>query len=142
MSLRITTASGSRQSNIVNLPTGNAPSNYVSLACTAVIDNRTGEPLTVMSSFFSSFDGLHLVIMDATGQQLVRQSYLFHQSPYSPTKRPFTLPPGSTTKELRFPIYDIPSTIKLVRLRLEGTLPGSAYSGGLTSNVVKVNIDE
>lgn len=140
--LRITTGSCSRETNIVRLATGNVPSNYVSVACTAVIDNQTGGPLTIMSSYYSCFDGLHLVVLDPSGKQLARQSYLSHQSPYSPTKRRFTLPPGKTTDELRFSIYDIPSTTKTVSLRLDGTLPGSTYSGGLTSNVVNVKIGE
>jgi hypothetical protein len=142
VSLRITTGSASRQSNIVHLPVGDVPSNYVSFACTAVVDNQAGGPLTIMSAFHSSFDGLHLMVMDTSGKQLARQSYLYHQSPYSPTKRPFTLSPGRTTKDLRFPIGGIPTTTKTVSLRLEGTLPGSAYSGSLTSNVVSVKIDE
>jgi len=142
VSLQIATASCSRETNIVHLPTGNVPSNYVSFVCTAVINNQTGGPLTIMSSFFSAFDGVHLTVLDASGKQLARQSYIYHQSPYSLTKRPFTLPPGETSRELHLPIYGIPTTNLTVSLRLEGTLPGSTYSGGLTSNIVNAKIEK
>jgi hypothetical protein len=142
VSLRITTVSATRQSTIVRLPIGDFQSNYVSFACAAIIDNHTDGPLTVMSSFFSSFDGLHLMVMDTSGRKLARQSYLAHQSPYSLIAQPFTLPSGSAARELRFPIYDIPASTRTVSVRLEGTLPGSAYSGGLTSNIVNVKISK
>src|SRR5262245_12205040 len=53
---------------------------YVILACDAVIDNKTGEDLTVLSSFYSAFDGLGVQIL-RDGKVVGDQAYLGHQSP-------------------------------------------------------------
>jgi len=34
----------------------------------------------------------------------------------------------------------LPDTVKTVRLQIEGTMSGSSYNGGITSNIVEVNI--
>src|SRR5439155_1026842 len=53
---------------------------YLLLACDALIDNETGEELTVTSSFSSAFDGLSLQILRG-GRKVGEQPYVMHQSP-------------------------------------------------------------
>src|SRR4051794_13942097 len=59
--------------------------------CQAVIVNRTGGTLRVLSNFFSAFDGLTLVVEAEGGRELARQPYVRHRSPYSAVPRPFPL---------------------------------------------------
>jgi hypothetical protein len=112
----------------------------VLLICRVVLDNQTGQELTVHSHFFSAFDGLELVVLDKNGRRLVRQGYTVHQSPYSATPQPFLLKKGRNERELGFPVSKIPKGLQEVRVQLKGTLPDSAYDKMLSSNVVPVNI--
>jgi len=118
--------------------------NAVTINCKVVIDNQTGAPLTVMSSFYSAFDGLWILASDPSSKEIVRQPSTAIQSPFTfIDKRPFPLPNGRTTNEsLGSAIFGIPATNTSVRVRLEGTLPQSAFTGSLTSSVVEVAIME
>src|SRR5260370_41805070 len=68
--------------------------------CAAALDSATGKDLTVRSSFSSAFDGLELVVTTKEGKTLAQQPYTFHQSPFAPTGRDFTLKQGSTEAAL------------------------------------------
>src|SRR6266849_3901454 len=68
--------------------------------CAAVLDNATGKDLSVRSSFSSAFDGLELVVTTKEGKTLAQQLYTFHQSPFAPPSRDFTLKQGSTEATL------------------------------------------
>jgi len=113
---------------------------YLDIACTAAIDNRTGSSLTVTSSFFSAFDGLSMVVMSNDGQQLAAQSYVMHQSPSSAEGHPFVLPPGRTTHEMRIPVFALTNAPAEVGLQLVGHLPRSAFTAGVTSGIVRVTV--
>lgn len=113
---------------------------YLDVACTAVLENRTGSSLTVTSSFFSAFDGLSLVVTSDDDRQLASQGYAMHQSPSTFEGRPFVLPPGRTTQEMRFPIFALTNAPESVRLQLVGHLPRSTFTAGLTSGIVRVAI--
>jgi hypothetical protein len=99
---------------------------YVLFRCDAVIDNATGKDLTVRSNFNSVFDGLELVVTTPDGEVLAQQGYTYHQSPVSLGKS-FTLKQGRTERALVFPIGEISSEAKTLKVRLVGTLPGSDY---------------
>jgi hypothetical protein len=79
----------------------------VILGCDVVIDNQAGEDLTVLSNFFSAFDGLSVVVLKE-GKELRSQSYLAHQSPFSVEKRPHVLKKGNNEGHMRFPISAAP----------------------------------
>lgn len=64
----------------------------VVLACDVAIDNQTGEDLTVLSHYFSAFDGLSVVVLK-DGKELRSRSYLGHQSPHKEI-RPYVLRKG------------------------------------------------
>ncbi len=100
------------------------------LACEVVIDNQTGEDLTVFSNFFSSFDGLHIVLLKE-GKELRNQSYLFHQSPMA-EKRPYVLKKGKNEGHLRFPLSAAPEDWAGLEVKIVGCLPGSKFEGKLT----------
>jgi hypothetical protein len=108
----------------------------VIFACDVVIDNQTGEDLTVLSSFFSAFDGLSIVLLKE-GKELRDQSYLVHQSPFGP-ERPFVLKKGKNEGQLRFPISGAPDDWTRLEVKIRGGLPGSKYEGKLISNAKKI----
>ncbi|MBV9470260.1 MAG: hypothetical protein JO316_01060 [Abitibacteriaceae bacterium] len=109
--------------------------------CDATLINRTGTTIQVKSNFSSAFDGLELIVFDEHGKRLVQQPYIWHQSPYSfLNPRTFDLKPGANQQPLTFPIRDLPSQLKTLRVLLVGTLPGSTYEGVLCSDVVTVSI--
>jgi hypothetical protein len=41
-----------------------------------------------------------------------------------------------------FPVPDLPRDVKMVKVRLVGTLPGSAYQRILSSETIEVNVKE
>ena len=115
--------------------------------CRVAINNQTDVPLTV-TNLFSRFPGLALKIADWNGREL-KKTYAapLHASTW-------TFPPGgqkefklmygvpATSGSYQYPGISLPDTAKTVRLVIEGTLSGSSYSGGITSNVVKAKIPE
>jgi hypothetical protein len=110
--------------------------------CEVLLDNATGKELTVRSNFSSAFDGLELVVTTREGKTLAQQPYTWHQSPFAPPGRDFTLKQGSTTATLVFPIRDLPGDVKVLKVRLVGTLPGSAYRRILSTETVEVKVKE
>ena len=113
---------------------------FLNVDCAVVLENRTASSLTVTSSFFSAFDSLTLVVSCDDGRQIASQGYVMHQSPFSIDGRPFVLPPGRTTKDLRIPVFPLTNAPERVRLQLVGHLPRSTFSEGLTSDIVRVAV--
>jgi hypothetical protein len=114
---------------------------YTLFRCEAVLDNATGKDLSVRSNFSSVFDGLELVVTTREGKTLAQEPYIFHQSPFS-MGRDFPLKQGATKQTLGFPITDLPADVKSLKVRLVGTLPGSAYSRILSSETLEVSVKE
>jgi len=108
--------------------------------CDAVLDNATGNDLTVRSNFSSVFDGLELVVTTTEGKILAQQGYTWHQSPFAPPGRSFKLKQGPTQGALGFPLRDLPVETKTLKVRLVGTLPGSDYRHILSSETLEVKI--
>jgi hypothetical protein len=104
----------------------------VLLACDVVIDNQTGEDLTVLSNFFSAFDGLSIVLLKE-GKELRNQSYLVHQSPMG-KKCSYVLKKGKNDGEMRFPIDAAPDNWAGLEVKIIGTLPGSKFEEKLISD--------
>ncbi len=102
-----------------------------------VIDNQTGEDLTVQSNFFSAFDGLSMLLLK-DGMKVAEQSYLYHQSPYSADPRPFILKKGKNQKDMRFPFRLPPEDWAGLQAKMVGDLPGSKFKGKLESNTIKI----
>ncbi len=111
--------------------------------CQVVLDNESGDPLTVNSNFGSAFDGLEIVVTDIAGKVLLQQPYTYHQSPYSPDAgRKFTLARGKTKTELLFTVSTFGASDKPVKVRLVGMLPGSAFYRILSTDTLKVAIHD
>ena len=110
--------------------------------CEARFDNATGNELAVRSKFHSAFDGLELVVTDKNGKTLAQPPYTWHQSPFTVNGRDFILKEGSTSAKMVFPVPDLPRDVKMVKVRLVGTLPGSAYQRILSSETIEVNVKE
>jgi hypothetical protein len=112
---------------------------HILFRCDAVLDNASGKDLTVVSNFFSAFDGLQLVVTTTDGKVLAQKGYIWHQSPAS-SGREFPLKKGRNEEELRFPIRDLPGDVKTFKVRLVGTLPGSGYDRILSSETLEVKV--
>jgi hypothetical protein len=95
--------------------------------------------LRVRTYFGSVFDGIELLVLSESGEKLLQQPYIYHQSPYSPHGRDLPLKTGETRETLRFPV-DLPKNIRSVRLLLVGVLPGCERAGLLCSGSVTVAI--
>src|SRR5262245_60820546 len=78
----------------------------VVIRCDTVIENNAGRVVNVRSNFFSAFDGLAVVVRDAKGKELLREPYIFHQSPRASAKD-YPLQPGANKATLGFPV-DLP----------------------------------
>jgi hypothetical protein len=116
--------------------------NDILFRCELVLDNDTGRDLAVRSSFYSAFDGLELVVTNPEGKVLVQQSYLFHQSPFTPEGRKFPLKQGKTAGTLVFPIRGLPGDARSLKVRLVGTLPGSGYDRILSPETLTVEVKD
>jgi hypothetical protein len=110
--------------------------------CDLLLDNTTNKDLTVRSNFSSVFDGLELVVTTHEGKLLAQQGYTFHQSPFAPPGRDFTLKQGTTKGTLVFPIGELPREVKILKVRLVGVLPGSEYRRILSSETIEVTVKE
>lgn len=108
----------------------------VIMACDVIIDNQTGAELTVLSNFFSAFDGLSVVVLKE-GKELKSQHYLFHQSPNF-RERPHILKIGKTERDMRFPVGDLPANWAGLEVEITGYLPGSKFEQKLTSGKKKI----
>jgi hypothetical protein len=114
-------------------------SGAVLLCCTATLKNNSGVELQVRTNFFSVFDGMFLLVLGESGEKLLQQPYIYHQSPYSPHGRDLPLKTGETRGTLCFPV-DLPKETRSVRLLLVGFLPGCDRSGLLCSGSMIVAI--
>jgi hypothetical protein len=133
VTLHIGTVSAVRQPMIVS----GVHTNSVTFWCEATLDNQTGAPLTA-TGLYSAFDGMRLVVLDASDKELARRG---HADAFSTmVTQSFTLPVGKTTEKLWFPWCSVPSMNQAVVVRVEGGLKGSSYTGSITSNVVDVKI--
>lgn len=133
VTLRIDSVSAVRQPMIV----AGIHTNSVTFSCEATLDNQTGVPLTI-TGLYSPFDGMRLVVLDASGGEVARRG---HADAFSTIQtQQFTLAVGQTTEKLWFPWCDVPVAALNVRVRIEGRLPGSSYTGSVTSKVVEVKI--
>jgi hypothetical protein len=110
--------------------------------CDVRLDNATGRDLTVRTNFSSVFDGLELVVTNSEGKVFDQQGYTFHQSPFAPPGRTFTLKRGSTRGTLVFPVGDLSSEVTTLKVRLVGTLPGSDYPHILSTETIEVHVEE
>jgi hypothetical protein len=108
--------------------------------CEAALDNHTEKDLVVGSHFFSAFDGLSLRVTDDSGRLLAQQAFLIHQSPFTSHDRKFPIHPGRNTHHMPFALSQLTNPPPTLRVQLFGTLPGSAYTGGVTSQVFRVTV--
>jgi hypothetical protein len=129
VSLSITSATAQRKPDMLDI------------WCDAALDNHTDAPLVVTSNGSSAFDGLTLLVRDVNDRLLAQQSFLFHQSPDREGKH-FTLRVGRNTHHMGFPLFTLTNAPSTLRLQLVGTLPGSGYHTGLTSQVFRVTVKE
>jgi hypothetical protein len=113
----------------------------MNVRCEAVLANRTGESIAVSTNFGSPFDGISVVISSEDGEEIRRQSYIYHQSPYA-ENRSIDLTPGETRRVLMFPMDGPAPGSPWIRVRLEGGLPGTRFAMGLSSNDVRVSIGD
>jgi hypothetical protein len=97
---------------------------YVHFRFKASLNNATGKDLTVRTNFGSAFGGLTPEVRSEKGKTLALQSCTYHQSPFAPPGREFTLKKGITKGKLVFPIHDFPGDAQVVKVYLSGTLPG------------------
>ena len=111
----------------------------VLLVCTATLKNHSGVELRVRTNFGSVFDGINILVLRDSGEKLLQQSYVYHQSPYSFQARDLPLKTGETRGTLSFPV-DLPKDTRSVRLLLVGILPGCDRSGLLCSGSATVAI--
>jgi hypothetical protein len=111
----------------------------VLLVCTATLKNHSGVELRMRTNFLSVFDGIEVLVLRVSGEKLLQQPYVYHQSPYSFQARDLPLKTGETCETLRFPV-DLPKDTPSVRLLLVGILPGCDRSGPLRSRSVIVAI--
>jgi hypothetical protein len=113
--------------------------------CDVTVHNQTGTPLTVTNLFVMP-PGLALKVADLNGKELKR----VYAWPLKAWK--WTHAPGSQREFKRLGYgakpgrngnvhgISLPETVQVVRLQIEGTLSGSSYGRGITSNVVEVKI--
>ena len=125
---------------ILEQPTTERLQREIFFKCTVALENATGKDLSVRSSYFSAFDGLEIVITTPEGRTLIQQGYAHHQSPFTFRGREFIAKNGSTTQTLVFPVSGLPKDLKMVRVRLVGTLPGSTFTRILSTETFDVKI--
>jgi hypothetical protein len=109
---------------------------YVLLSCEVVIDNQTDEELTVMSNFFSAFDGLHVLLL-RNGKIEADEAYIWHQSPRAEAM-PYVLKKGKNQRDLRIPFRLPPDDWASLQAKAVGELPGSCFKGKLESNTTEI----
>ena len=108
--------------------------------CQVTLDNDTSQDLSVISNFYSAFDGLELVVTNAHGKVLLQQHYLSHQSPSTPDGREFVVKRGKTTDTIVFPVRSFGTVGDSIRVRVVGTLPRSSYRRILSTDTIRTVI--
>jgi hypothetical protein len=96
--------------------------------CQIVIDNETGQELEGTSHYNTGYSGsLKVVVSDVNGKEIARASKNSYLSNWSIAPIVTVLPKGRDTFELSIPIDGrlLPTNLAGVRVRVEGTLPGS-----------------
>ena len=87
----------------------------------------------------AAFDGLSVVVRDASGGELARQSALAHQSPYA-RNVPYALARGTTRRPLSFMLQQLEHGAA-VEVSLEGGLIGNAdHAEGYASEALSVSV--
>ena len=104
--------------------------NEVVIHCAVALDNQTGIPLTATNVYSQ---GLALIVGDAGGKELSRA----HAAPFKIER--FDLRRGSETNETYY-ICPVPASTHVIRLHLEGELPGSSFTAHLRSAVVEAKL--
>ena len=113
--------------------------------CHVRIDNQTDASLTA-TNLFARSPGLALKVSDLNGLELKRtyaaalHTWKFTFAPGSQTDYKLMYGVPSSSGSYGKPGISLPDAAKSVRLQIEGAFSGSGYSGGITSNVVEVNI--
>jgi hypothetical protein len=107
------------------------------IRCQATLTNNTGSEISTHSTFATAFDGLQLVGLAADGKPVLRQPYVFHQSPHADAAA-HPLPLGETSQTLAFPVH-LEAAPPALQVRLEGELPGTRFAA-LVSNTLGVAI--
>jgi hypothetical protein len=83
--------------------------------CTATLKNDSGIELQVRTNFSSVYDGIEILVLRGSGEKLLQQPFVYHQSPYSFRGRDLPLKSRETRETLRFPV-DLPKDTPSVRL--------------------------
>ena len=102
------------------------------------LDNRTGREVVARSNCGSAFDGLQVVVRDAAGKELARQSVAYHKSPFAEAVR-CPLPPGKT-RDTVTALVDLPAEARTLRVSVYGTLPQSGIDDLLLTDVLPVTV--
>src|SRR5262249_53164085 len=97
----------------------------VVFACDVILDNNSGDDLTIQSRFFSAFDGLSLVVLQ-DGKPIHDRAYIFHQSPLG-EPRAYTLKKGKNAFEMRIPVEPMAENWPKLHAKVVGTLPESKF---------------
>ena len=111
--------------------------------CKFTIHNGSSASLST-TNLFTAPPGLALKISDLNGNELTR----LHANPWMDYARNSPLiPPGDSKFKELYGIggwhsrpFPLPESVRIVRVRLEGTLTASGFTNRLTSNVVEVNV--
>jgi hypothetical protein len=111
----------------------------LSLEADVVVHNRTGAPLNVISTCSSAYDGLTVVLREPSGQEVYRQAFIAHQSPYG-EGQVYPLRPGDNSRRLVYPIFELTPPNGPVDVTIEGGFPGTAWPSGLASESVRITI--
>ncbi|MFT4976894.1 MAG: hypothetical protein ACI8S6_002799 [Myxococcota bacterium] len=101
--------------------------------CQARWYNGIGQILAGESSFGGLLDGVILVAIDGDGNEVARQSSIYHQSPMY-LAQPILLPTGESSATLHIPLEGI-TPDQLAQVRLEGGLIGHPqYAAGFVTD--------
>jgi hypothetical protein len=113
--------------------------------CNVTVNNQTDDTLTVTNLFVVP-PGLALKISDTNGVELKRiyaapihlWKWDFASHSHHAYRLMYAIP--SSSGGYGTPGIPLPASAKAVRVQIEGTMSGSNYSGGVTSNVVEVKL--
>ena len=126
----------------IKTPEGWVRTNLVDIDTFIELSNRSRSPLIVMSHTDSVLDWIQVVVTDDRGVELARVPHGYHKSPMHIPARPSALPSGTSTNRLMFPMLHLPQGIKTALIGVSGLLDAREFTGSVTSNVVKVSIEE
>jgi hypothetical protein len=122
-------------------PIGNHTNMY--FECSVTIHNGTSAPLTVYNLFIGP-PSLALKISDLDGKELRR----IYSVPHIYEPLPWVIAPGDNTfTNVAYGLpsgnrrtVSLPEGVHVVRVQVQGNLPGSSFTNRLTSNVVEVRV--